>query len=64
MIKAAKCGWNVKAGDSDGLAELVIRLSKTDKQEMIDKGCKGKEYYDNFFTKEKCLKKLDEIMEV
>lgn len=64
VIKAAKCGWNVKAGDSDGLAELVIRLSKTDKQEMIDKGCKGKEYYDNFFTKEKCLKKLDEIMEV
>ncbi len=62
VIKAAECGWNVKAGDSDGLAELVIKLSMTDKQELHDKGHKGKEYYDNFFTKEKCLKKLDEIM--
>ena len=62
VIKAAECGWNVNAGDSDSLAELVISLSNADKQELIDKGRKGKEYYDNFFTKEKCLKKLDDIM--
>lgn len=62
VIKAAGCGWNVKAGDAAGLAELVVKLSKTDKQDLAKKGRKGKEYYDNFFTKEKCLKKLDEIM--
>lgn len=62
VIKAAECGWNVNAGDSDSLAELVIRLSKTDKQVLKDKGRNGKEYYDIFFTKEKCMKKLDEIM--
>lgn len=62
VIKAAECGWNVNAGDSDSLAELVIKLSNTDKQELIAKGRKGKEYYNNFFTKEKCLKKLDDIM--
>ena len=62
VIKAAECGWNVNAGDADSLAELVIKLSSTDKQELINKGRKGKEYYDNFFTKEKCLKKLDDIM--
>lgn len=62
VIKAAECGWNVNAGDSDSLAKLVIKLSNTDKQELIAKGRKGKEYYDNFFTKEKCLKKLDDIM--
>lgn len=62
VIKAAECGWNVNAGDSDSLAELVIRLSETDKQVLKDKGRNGKEYYDIFFTKEKCLKKLDEIM--
>ena len=62
VIKAAECGWNVNAGDADSLAELVISLSNADKQELIDKGRKGKEYYDNFFTKEKCLKKLDDIM--
>ena len=64
VIKAAECGWNVEAGDSDGLAELVIRLSSADKKELIDKGRNGKEYYDNFFTKEKCLRKLDEIIGV
>ena len=62
VIKSAKCGWNVKAGDSVGLAELVIKLSNMDKQELIAKGRNGKKYYDNFFTKGKCLKKLDDIM--
>lgn len=62
VIRAAECGWNVKAGDADALAELVVRLSQTDRQELADKGRKGKAYYDNFFTKDKCLKKLDEIM--
>lgn len=62
VIKAAECGWNVKAGDSDSLAKLVIALSQTDKQELAVKGQKGKAYYDKFFTKDECLKKLDEIM--
>lgn len=62
VIKAAECGWNVKAGDSDGLAKLVIALSQTDKQELAVKGQKGKAYYDKFFTKDECLKKLDKIM--
>ncbi len=62
VIKTAGCGWNVKAGDADGLAALVIELSQTDKQELAIKGKNGKAYYDNFFTKDKCLKKLDEIM--
>ena len=62
VIKAAECGWNVNAGDSDGLAKLVIALSQTDRQELVVKGEKGKAYYDKFFTKDECLKKLDEIM--
>lgn len=62
VIKAAECGWNVNAGDSDSLAKLVIKLSSTDMCELKDKGRKGKEYYNKFFTKEKCLKNLDEIM--
>lgn len=62
VIKTAECGWNVRAGDAETLARLVIELSQTDKQTLADKGRKGKLYYDNFFTKEKCLKKLGEIM--
>ncbi len=62
VIKAAGCGWNIVAGDSDALAQLVITLSQTNKEELIEKGRKGRMYYDDFFAKEKCLKKLDEIM--
>ena len=62
VIRAAECGWNVKAGDSDSLAKLVIALSQTERQELAVKGQKGKAYYDKFFTKDECLKKLDEIM--
>ena len=62
MVKAAECGWNVKAGDAEGLAELVIRLSQTDKTELQEKGKRGKIYYDQYFTKEKCLLTLDKLM--
>lgn len=62
VIKNSECGWNVKAGDADALARIVIELSQTDKEILRAKGHNGKVYYDNFFTKEKCLKKLDEIM--
>ena len=62
VINNAGCGWNIKAGDADGLAGLVIKLSHTDRQELTGKGRNGKMYYDKFFTKEKCLKKLDEII--
>lgn len=62
VIKNVDCGWSVPAGDSEELAELVIKLSKMSKSELQEKGRKGREYYDSFFTKEECLKKLDKIM--
>lgn len=62
VIKAAKCGWNVNAGDSTGLAQLVVELSHTDQQVLKEKAHNGKKYYEAFFDKEKCLKKFDEII--
>lgn len=62
VIKSAECGWNIQAGDADGLARLVIKLAQTDKMVLKSKGSKGKAYYENFFNKEKCLKKLDKLM--
>ena len=64
VIKAAECGWNVNAGDSEGLSNLVIALSRVDKQKLLEKGRNGREYYNHFFAKKICLKKLDEIMEL
>lgn len=62
VIKAAECGWNVNAGDSTGLAQLVVELSHTDQQVLKEKAHNGKKYYEAFFDKEKCLKKFDEII--
>lgn len=62
VIKDAECGWHLPAGDAEGFARLVIELSQTDKAVLQEKGANGRAYYDEHFTKDKCLRKLDEIM--
>lgn len=62
VIKEAKCGWHIPAGDSHSFANLVIQLSQMDKSILNEIGKKGREYYDEHFTKEKCLEKLKDIM--
>jgi len=62
VVKAAKCGWNVKAGNAEELAKLVVELSQTDKMVLDAKGAAGRAYYNEHFDKTKCLKKLDQIM--
>ena len=52
------------SGDAEGFAKLVIELSQTDKSVLQEKGKNGRAYYDEHFTKDKCLKKLDEILEL
>lgn len=64
VIKDAKCGWHLAAGDAEGFAKLVIELSQTDKSVLQEKGKNGRAYYYEHFTKDKCLRKLDEIMEL
>lgn len=64
VVKEAKCGWSVKAGDAEGLSKLVTELYGMDKSILAEKGANGLLYYNEYFEKEKCLKKLDEIMGV
>lgn len=64
VVKDAKCGWSVKAGDAEELAKLVTELYGMDKSLLAEKGANGLKYYNEYFEKEKCLRKLDEIMEV
>lgn len=63
IVKQADCGWSVKAGDAEGLAALVIRLSLMDKTILSEKAANGLRYYKEFFEKETCLRKLDEFLE-
>ncbi len=62
VIKEAKCGWHIPAGDAEAFARLVIELSKIDKANLRKIGQNGRMYYDEHFTKEKCLDKLKGIM--
>lgn len=64
VVKEANCGWNVKAGDAEELARLVIELAKVDHTLLLEKGKAAKTHYDEYFEKDKCLRKLDEIMEL
>ena len=62
VIREADCGWPVPAGDVEGFAKLAIELSQTDKGVLAEKGANALKYYDAHLVKEKCLRKLDELM--
>lgn len=64
VINSADCGWTVKAGDAEGLAKLVLDLSQTSKEVLNEKGKNGLCFYNEYFDKERCLSKLDDIMEL
>ena len=62
MVKTAECGWHVPAGDAEKLAALVLHLADADKATLSSKGQNGLRFYEENFLKEKCLRKLDEIV--
>lgn len=62
VIREAQCGWSLPAGDAEGFAKLAIELSQMDKAVLEENGKNALKYYDEHFVKEKCLKKLDELM--
>lgn len=62
VVKDAKCGWSVKAGDAEGLAKLVTELSVSDSTMLKEKGNAGKAYYDTHFDRDTCLEYMDKIM--
>lgn len=64
VIKDADCGWALPAGDAEGFAKLAIELSQKDKAILEEKGRNAAKYYHEHFVKEKCLKRLDELMDI
>lgn len=62
VVKEADCGWNVPAGDAEGLANLVIKLSQMDKNILNKKGDNALEYYNENFEKNRSLIKLEKII--
>ncbi len=62
VVQAAQCGWHVEAGNADQLAELVIRLSRSREEEFATLGENAIKYYEEYFDREKCLKRLDDLV--
>lgn len=62
VIREANCGWSLPAGDAEGFAKLAIELSRKEAAELAVKGINAAKYYNEHFVKEKCLRKLDELM--
>ena len=62
VIKSAECGWHVAAGDTEGLATLVMCLADEKTDNLIARGHNGRKFYEENFDKEKCLRRLDKIV--
>ena len=62
VIRDADCGWTLAAGDAEGFARLAVELSQLDKAVLEEKGRNAALYYEQHFVKEKCLKKLDDLI--
>lgn len=62
VINDADCGYVVPAGDYKALADLIRTKVLTDKELMKQKGANGRAYFEKYFTKEKCIDKLEEII--
>jgi glycosyltransferase involved in cell wall biosynthesis len=64
IIQEADCGSSVAAGDSEGLAELILHLSKEDCQILSEKGKNGKVFQETYFTLQRSLVVLKALFDI
>ncbi len=62
VIEEARCGYSVPAGDSQTLAELLIRLSREEKGILHQKGENGKTYSKRHYDFQTCMNHLLQII--
>lgn len=60
IVKDANCGWSVPSNDYKELATTVLRIAKMDEQELNALGKNARNFYEQNFTREKCMNILDE----
>lgn len=63
LIKEADCGWSVPAEDSEALANLLLKLSKIDKEILNEKGENGKKFSQENFDFKNSIDKLESLIQ-
>ncbi|MGM9978902.1 MAG: glycosyltransferase family 4 protein [Clostridium sp.] len=64
IINESKCGLTCEAEDYKGLCENVLKLYNMSDNERENIGKKGKKFFENNFSRNKLLNKLDEILKI
>lgn len=62
LVEEADCGYAVGGDDYRGLAELIRNKVLPYKEDFAQKGMKGRDFFLEFFTKEKCISNLETII--
>lgn len=62
LVKEADCGWSVPAGDYEGLAKLLLSISKESCNILNQKGLNGKKFSEEHFDFQKSIDSLEEIL--
>lgn len=62
LINDISCGIAVNAGDYIALANAIVEMSKLSLEELSIYGEKGYAYYEQYFTKDKCITHLETII--
>ena len=60
IIRDANCGWSVPSNDYKTLAAMASKIAKMDKKELADLGRNARSYYEQNFTRERCMGIIDE----
>lgn len=63
LIEEAKAGFTVPSGDSQGLANIVIKMSQMSREERAQMGNSAKDYCETHFNRDQLFTQLVAIME-
>lgn len=62
IIRDANCGWSVPSNDYKALANLVSEIARMDKNELAALGQNARTYYEQNFTRERCMGIIDKTL--
>lgn len=63
VIKKANCGFSVSAGDSNGLADMIVKMAQMNKDKLEELGENGMKFAIAHYDFNKSIDYLEELME-